>query len=631
MTEIRIQTPPGAAEPVLLAARELERYLGRMLPQARVVPGEGGELCIALRAENAPEEEPDAYRVEIAARGGAITGNRPGSLLLAVYDYLTRLGCRFPGPAAEEELVPEIGLAALPMSYTRQASFRHRGVCIEGANSLENALDFIAWLPKLGFNSFFLQFETPYTFFARWYHRERNPYARPEAYSLADARRDAARLEREIKRRGLRLHAVGHGWTGRVLGYESVDWKPDERPLPPERRPLAALVNGRRELFLGIPLDTHLCYSSPEAVDRFASLVVGYARSHPQVDYLHIWLADEYNNVCECPLCRETTLSDQYVRLLNEIDRRLTREGLGTRLVFLLYQELLWPPRRERLRNKDRFVLMFAPISRTFERPYSPEGRPGRLPPYRRNRVTLPSSLPQNLAFLERWQRQFQGDGFVYDYPLGRAHYGDFGYLHIARIIGRDIKQLRTMGLDGSISCQELRAGMPNFLPNYVMGRLLFDREAEIEDVIDEYFRAAYGAGFEEAKAFLEALSALECCDYVNGIGPRLSPEAARRAEQARDLCRAYAPLLEANRVRGPAWERLAFHRALVERLTEALACLARGEEALAWERWLELRRFAGENEPRFQSYLDVYRLLDVTAKYTGFRPNEANREEQTS
>ena len=145
--------------------------------------------------------------------------------------------------------------------------------------------------------------------------------------------------ERELRRRGLLLHTVGHGWTREVLGYETTAWE-KAWPLAEEKRPFAAMVNGRRELYLDIPADTNLCLSNPDTAKHFEDLVVEYAENHPDVDYLHIWLADEYNNVCECAQCRRTTLSDQYVALLNEIDRRLTAERLDTRLVFLLYQEL---------------------------------------------------------------------------------------------------------------------------------------------------------------------------------------------------------------------------------------------------------------------------------------------------
>ena len=63
------------------------------------------------------------------------------------------------------------------------ASFRHRGVCIEGADSYENLRDFIDWLPKIGMNTFFIQFENPYSFFKRWYEHEFNPYAEKEPFN----------------------------------------------------------------------------------------------------------------------------------------------------------------------------------------------------------------------------------------------------------------------------------------------------------------------------------------------------------------------------------------------------------------------------------------------------------------
>ena len=95
--------------------------------------------------------------------------------------------------------------------------------------------------------------------------------------------------------------------------------------------------------------------------------MVSYARANKNVDYLHFWLADEYNNICECDECAKTTLSDQYVEILNGIDEALTAEKLETKVVFLLYQELLYAPLQAKLRNPARFCLMFAPISRTFE------------------------------------------------------------------------------------------------------------------------------------------------------------------------------------------------------------------------------------------------------------------------
>ena len=621
MMEIQARHDPAGPQALTFAAAELKDYLERMLAEeAGVWPA-----VLTVRSDGRPAG-PDRFSVSLTPDGGHITGSSGRAALLGVYDLLRRLGCRFLAPGKENEIVPALRREELVLDYEHQASFCHRGVCIEGADSRENVLDFIDWLPKAGYNSFFLQFKVPYTFYARWYHHEKNPLRQPEPYGLADAAADMEDAERELRRRGSLLHKVGHGWTGEVLGYETAAWE-EARPLTEEKRPFAAMVNGRRELYLGIPADTNLCLSNPDAAEHFEDLAVEYAKKNPDVDYLHIWLADEYNNVCECDRCRRTTLSDQYVALLNRIDRRLTAEGLDTRLVFLLYQELLWPPARERLQNPERFVLMFAPISRTFGGSYRLGDGPAQpLPAYERNRISLPVDLGENLAFLRGWQKQFHGDSFVYDYPLGRAHYGDFGYIHISRVIHGDVRKLDELGLNGYISCQELRAGLPNALPNYVMGRVLLDREADIEQLIDEYFSAAYGPGWELAKECLSELSSLQMCDYLNGKGPRQDAPAAERLERIVACCARFRAELDrrvpgGDRVQEGFWTRLGFHLEFTALLARAMGCLARGEKAQSQEFWVSMREFICRGEERFQPWLDVYRVLEVTEKYTGLGP----------
>ena len=68
------------------------------------------------------------------------------------------------------------------MKLRERPAYRHRGVCIEGAVSWEHVRDMVAWLPKLGFNAYFIQFREAYNFFQRWYEHEANPL-------LAGARR----------------------------------------------------------------------------------------------------------------------------------------------------------------------------------------------------------------------------------------------------------------------------------------------------------------------------------------------------------------------------------------------------------------------------------------------------------
>ena len=596
---------------VSFAGEELCRYLGRMLC------GEEGVFSVSLVTAG-DKKGMDAFRISIDSQGGCIEGSNPRSVLLGVYDYLHYLGCRFLTPMKDTEVVPRITAKQLPAGYEKAASFKHRGVCIEGANSIRNVLDFIDWLPKVGYNSFFLQFRVPYIFLSRWYHHDENPLHEPEPYTMEDAKQHMRLFEEAMRKRSLLVHKVGHGWTGEVLGRDTVaSWNAVETSVAQDRLGMAAQVNGRRGFYKGIPANTNLCFSHPRTVEIFADLVVRYAGQNPDVDYLHVWLADEYNNVCECEECRKSTVSDQYVGLLNTIDQRLTDAGLSTRIVFLLYQELLWPPVKEKLHNPERFLLMFAPISRTFERSYDLSEACGEIPEYIPNHITLPTNLRENLACLRGWQKQFPGEGFVYDYPLGRAHYGDFGYLSISEIIGQDIKKLRQMGLDGYISCQELRAASPNMLPNYVLGRLLFDESADVKQCTQEYYEAAYPDNPRMAKEYLEQLSALSSCDYLNGKGPRENPEIGQRMGCIAELCSQMESRLE-EVPDTPHWKALRHHNQYILRLALALEAMACGKpEKMA--RYRNMCAFIRETEAEFQPWLDVYRVIEITKKYTGF------------
>ena len=148
------------------------------------------------------------------------TGSTPGNVLLGVYDYLRAVGFVFLYPGKGGTYVPEIhshkDLEAEKQAFT--ASYAHRGICIEGADSLEEALDFIDWLPKNGFNAFFLQFQKPDIFFERWYLHTYNPSLPPEALTRQQLDSLDRQVEEAMALRGIRCHRVGHGWTAQALG-----------------------------------------------------------------------------------------------------------------------------------------------------------------------------------------------------------------------------------------------------------------------------------------------------------------------------------------------------------------------------------------------------------------------------
>ena len=621
------------SDTILFAGSELKYYLLKInnslsFSSAKSKSEESNykKIVLGLFPSAACSPDEDEYEIKVSYLHGHIKGSNPRSVLLGVYQYLTLLGCRFLRPGKEYEKIPSIpNIEELSISFRQKAKYHHRGVCIEGADSPENILEFIDWLPKLGYNSFFLQFELPYAFLNLWYSHKNNPLLAPEEFSLEKAAEISAVIDRELKRRDLKHHRVGHGWTCSVLDQNTLGWVSSDAKLDEQQLSMTALVNGERGFYKGIPINTNLCYSNPQVVSSFVQKVITYSQEHPEVDYLHIWLADAFNNHCECESCKNHLPSDLYVHILNEIDQALTEKQLPTKIVFLLYEELLWAPTKEHLIHPERFVMMFAPISRTFLRSYDIPKELPTPPEYRRNQITLPVNLEENLSFLSQWQRIFQGDAFDYDYPLGRAHYGDMGYVHIARIIYEDIQNLKKLNLNGYISCQELRCFLPNGLPNYIMGKCLFGTDASFETLAAEYFQAAYGEQWENCLSYLSSLSDLCDCYYYNGKGNRSNPQIAANMKQLLQTVQHFQERFLSLRPAFAApveklfWEHLDYHSKYCILLAQALLLLAEGNSSKAKEAWKTFTHYVCSQECNFQKALDVYRIIEVSTNYTGF------------
>ena len=360
---------------IVFAVEELARCLKAMDEKAvidqRVYdvydPSLAGVVWVGMDG-TVEESVDDAICIEVKNGSGHITGSSPRAVLIAAYRFLTELGCRWLRPGKDGEILPHCTLTneMLCVSVNAKASYRHRAVCIEGSVSYEHVYNMIDYLPKVGMNGYYAQFFVPYTFFERWYKHEFNPLREAEPLETEDVVHMWRSLEEEIVKRDLLYHATGHGWTCEPFGLHANGWHANASVIPPETTRYFAEVNGKRELWEKVALNTNLCYSDPIVRDTVTGAITAYCKAHPSIDYLHFWLADGTNNHCECENCRKMRPSDFYVLMLNELDRKMTEVGIQTKIVFLLYYELLWAPETMRIENPDRFVLMFAPITRSY-------------------------------------------------------------------------------------------------------------------------------------------------------------------------------------------------------------------------------------------------------------------------
>jgi len=524
---IRIQ-PLGFEAPVTRAAAELAKYLPKLakvrataLPPRAVLPEIAKPTIVLGTSEHMggfglgalPAMHPLDDAIALIPRGGVLylSGSNPRSVLFAAYRLLEELGAVFLRPGPDGEVLPKAASLALPTRAVReQASYRHRGVSIQGSPRLEHVLDLLDWMAKKKMNSFELMFRHSGVFWRDGYSSpEMDAASRGERLSDADCLALDDRVIERVQECGMVLHRIGHGWTTAAAGYVGYDWETLTALPEGIRQPWLAKIGGKRDLFHGVAINTELCYSNPEVRAALVEEAVVYARQHSEVDVLLVWMSDTKNNKCECAECRKKTPSDWYAIAINEIAARLKAEHLPTRVNFLAYQDLLWPPAETKF-AADNVVFMYAPIWRCFRHPLADpkcdqdhaltSDRPAL------NRCDLPSTNRIYADVARAWQQMGIRDSFLFDYHLWRVVWEDGMGQDIGAVMAQDVKDLRSFGLDGFISCQAMRSFYPlPYLPN-AMADMLWDRERPTRPHRKAIMAAGFGVHADEAEEYFGKL-----------------------------------------------------------------------------------------------------------------------------
>jgi len=302
--------------------------------------------------------------------------------------------------------------------------------------------------------------------------------------------------------------------------------------------------------------------------------------------------------------------------MLNELDRLLTSEGIDTKIVFLIYVDLLWPPKTERIENSDRFILMFAPITRSYSDTYRTGYGEAHISEYRRNQLSFPRNIDENVSFLKAWQKIFTGDSFDFDYHLMWAHYSDPGYFDISRIIYEDIRNLKNIGLNGLISCQIQRVFFPTGLPVYVMAHTLWNDSLCFGNIVEDYFNSAFGKEGEKVKDYLSKISNL--FDPPTLRREKLpSKNMLEKLEGASKEVREFMPLIEngiqkEDRTLSKSWDYLKYHSDIILALASILKSKFKGEDETVLELWKDLKGTLQKSEDSLQPVFDLFEFVEV-------------------
>lgn len=614
-------------ETVIFAAEELRKYLRMMMPEVGNFKinfdseaTDGFRLGLmqdfGLDVSDVENTElDDIIYIDTEERSGIIAGDNPRSVLLAVYDYLRENGCRWLLPGIDGELIPMQN--TIPIKRRFVPTNRYRGWVSEGTVFQQSFREAIDFAPKLGFNVFMIEFKFPKSYYMRYYEHVNNTHRAPEPVGFETMIQWKRQLETEITKRGLQYHDMGHGFTYEPFGIATPDgWNTEyEKQVTPEYREMIAQINGERKIVY-YPINTNLCMSNPKARAKVAEYAVEYARYHSNVDFLHIWLADANNNHCECEKCIVKRPSDWYIVLLNEIDDAFSKAGLKTKIVFIAYMDTAWPPIVETLKNPDRFLLMMAPISRSYFETL-PEGIRVDPAPFELNRLKSPKNLEAFFALFEGWKKVWSGDNISFEYHFWRAMWMDISGISIAKRLNEDVKIYKKYGIKGILEDGSQRCFFPTGLALYVYARTLYDDSLSFEEIAEDYFSFAFGEDWKLFYNYLDELGNTFDHKYmcgkkneITGKAEHYNPEKVADFENVPEITAKGLELIKSHynsdyRLRTVSVRLLEYHAKFANLFAAAMIPKCLGDDEGAREKFAILVDEMGKYEQEIEMYYD--------------------------
>lgn len=639
-------------ETLLYAAEELKKYIvamsrGAILPNITVGINDETDRTITLGTLDELSLDTsdindafleDIIDIKVDSLSGYIAGSNHRSILMAVYKFCYFAGCRYIRPGENGDYIPNVDIASFSVSYRKKADRLFRGECTEGAVSYEHIRDTVYYLPKIGMNMYMIEGVVPYTYMHKWYGHVYNTKLRQKGqvtdYDMLLKYTEL--LEKDINKTGVQLHTLGHAWMYEKLGIVHTTGDAEAAAvakLTDEQKSLFALVNGERGIYHGSTFYTHCCYSNPKARDMLSSYIIEYAERKPNVDFIHVWLADNKNNQCECDECQKMTPSDWYVLLLNEIDEKLTAIGSDARIVFIAYVDTVRPPEKLRLNNPKRFVFLSA-IGSFYEEGYKKSEYSGEIPKYVRNKYEQPSA-DLRLKWVKDW-KELSGNipSMVFEYRFYTDMYCDPSYMRVSRETHRDMKALDTVGFEGCMDDQTHRMYLPTALPLITMGETLFDTSIDFDKLANEYFDGAFGKDGSLVREYLEAMTPLMSPANVRiggtpGVeeetivekdeGKRSwlnNPEAVKKAKQVPALIDSFMPVIEKNIAEATdmaqldSWRYLVYHAVLCRYHARIIEAGGSGDIESARALFSELREYLSEHETEIHNVFDLFLYL---------------------
>ena len=459
------------------AAAELSKYLAAAANVETTIAGGTAQLpaadgifwvgnltnCDRLAKDGFPTAR--LRDVKLVEDGACLDGDGRQTLLVgrgergalnAVYTYLENvLGCHWPEPG--QEAVPRlVDWKPKPVHLVINPRFAFRGIAIHGPCRWKAFAQIVDWLAKNRMN----------------------------AFQLFPAHYDAVRphVIETVLDRGLMPNIGGHS---RECFLSTAKYRPDHPDW-------FATNKGEKT--------AQICYSNYESVPAYASNVVAYLKSHPEITMASLWPNDGYG-FCECARCKAAAGNgtDLLLAYVNRVAEKVHAEAPGVKLEFLAYIDYLAAPTR---------VKPLPHVVPTFCEHYSKIGSRDHFHP-----ITYDRAANKRLREeLEKWisiSRQVTEFSYYGDDCIKR-----FLYRPIPAVIVADYRYYRRVGLAGNfVLLTNPESWWSHAVTAYACARAGWDRDLDAPQIEADYYQSFFGSA---AGAMMKHAAILGALHEVN-------------------------------------------------------------------------------------------------------------------
>ncbi len=246
-----------------------------------------------------------------------------------------------------------------------------------------------------------------------------------------------------------------------------------------------SLIDGKRTYE-----NAQLCLTNPDVLDIITERLKETMREHPS-NLIYSVSQNDWRNPCQCDKCQaivdeKESQSGIIVWFVNQVADRIKDEFPDKYVGTLAYQYTRKPP--ENIKPKDNVVIRLCSIECCFAHDFK--------------------SCPENQAFLsdlEKWS-DISPHLYIWDYVVNFSHY-IMPYPNF-KVLQPNIKTLKENSSIGIMeqAAYQSRGGEFAELRAYVIAKLLWNAEADVDKVINDFMYGYYGRSGQYVREYFDLL-----------------------------------------------------------------------------------------------------------------------------